>query len=196
MMIDGMARSSDLATITRDSIKFEEGAVHYRYYFTKETKSPSEVSTSIAAYPADRLICTPTVLQKYLQRTTGLTGLTVTHWVEGKQVQRIPLLLYQYQTKSVYLALSSQRIANIVTSALKAIDVTGFTAHSIRGASSSKCKNLGAPSDSICIRARWASEATFLKHYFKKCVYANLQPNYHTASLEFLMRVDARRVNC
>jgi hypothetical protein len=201
LLVDGMARASDVASITREGIRFEEDKAYYSYYFTKENKAPQETRTFVTGVPHARNICTVTVLKKYLDRTSGPSFICekIPHLVDGKEVLRTPLLLYEWKReRKLYPGLGSQRVSKIGVTALQAINVSEFKTHGIRGAASSKARNLGSPADVICARARWGSEATFNKFYFKQCAYitSNLQlgMNLRDAPLEWLLRLDAKRV--
>jgi hypothetical protein len=196
LLIDGMARASDIETITREGIVFRDQMVHFRYYWTKETKTPQEVPMSINDYPSQRSICTVTVMRKYLARTASaqFPVATRSQWVEGKLLPRTPLLIQDHKKKgdTFFPVLGRERIAKIAVIALKAIGAEGYTAHNVRGASASKCRNLGSPFDTICARARWANEQTFLVSYYRRCTYVG--PPFGDRQLEWLVRYAPQRV--
>ena len=196
MLIDCMARSSDLTTITREAITCDEKGAQFNFFYTKEAKAPGEILSYLRACPANPLICTVTVLRQYLRRTAALRIEPIMQKVNGISVQRTPLLISDFATQGLYKPLGSDRISNTAKAALQAIGVTVWKTHAIRGASSSKVVNLiPARRPEVCIRARWANETTFMKSYFKACQYnqAN-QAELREWSLERILRYQATRV--
>jgi hypothetical protein len=194
LLLDSMARSSDIASICRDTVRLQGDNVFFHFYYSKTAKVPSEFPAAIGAFPDDPLISTPVVMLKYIQRTAEYKTQPIQHWVDGKTVDRHPLLLYDYKDQNgFYPPLKKERIAKIANLALQSIGATGWGTHSTRGATSSKCYNLRAPLDWIILRARWANEQTFLKSYFKKCIYTNVPRNVQDMTLEQLLRFEARR---
>ena len=69
-----------------------------------------------------------------------------------------------------------------------------WTAKHVRGAAASKVINLGAETQSVLVRARWADYRTFLKYYFKRCVYSNTPADPKDRSVEALLRYPGNRV--
>ena len=194
LTIDGMARSSDITSITRDTIRFEDERVHFTYYATKESKSFQEVPMFINSYKEEKLICTVSVLQAYLTRTRDYSLHNniefVLHIVDGKEIRRSPLLVSDYRNRDdKFFELSTQRIAKINTDVLKKLNITVFKAHSYRGASSSKVYNLGGDIQRVLERARWASDATFRKYYLRKKAYQQHSRSNQYLTIEFLLRM-------
>ena len=68
-----------------------------------------------------------------------------------------------------YKAVTSSTIARWLKSLLEAagIDTSVFTAHSVRGASSSVAANLGITTNDILRAADWSSESVFQRFYYK-----------------------------
>ena len=54
-----------------------------------------------------------------------------------------------------------------ITMQMASINTEVFKAHSIRGASTSKCHSLHVPVETILKRARWTNATTFAKYYKK-----------------------------
>ena len=59
------------------------------------------------------------------------------------------------------------------------VDTSIFSAHSVRGASSSKASNMGISTNDILIAADWSSESVFETFYYK----ATQDPSYGRAVL-------------
>ena len=66
-------------------------------------------------------------------------------------------------------AVGSSTIARWLKSTLEAagVDTSIFSAHSVRGASSSKAANMGNTTNEILRAADWSSESVFQKFYHK-----------------------------
>ena len=190
LTIDGMARSADIESITRDTIQFTDSQVHFTFYNTKESKELCEIPSSIGCYNEDKLICTVTVMKAYVSRTENLRTTSIPHIVNGKSVMRTPLLLSDMKdTRGYYYGLGHERIAKVNLLTLRACGITIFTAHSLRGASASKVVNLGGPLPLVLSRARWAGESTFRKHYWKPKAYKEHSIILRHLALEFILRM-------
>ena len=195
LTIDGMARASDIASITRDTIRFDKDErVYFNYYSTKESKAVGEIPMCINGYREDKRICTVSVLRKYLTRTINYSRSRsielVTHMVQGVCVNRSPLLISDYRNRQqLYYGLSAERVASINNRVLKLLNIAVFRSHAFRGAASSKADNLGGDIQHILARARWASDATYRKYYFKKKIYRQYSSAHRFVPIEFLLRM-------
>jgi len=190
LAIDGMARSRDIGSITRDTIRFTDTQVHFSYYNTKEAKTVCEVPSSIGRYDEDKLICTVSVMQAYMTRTENLRTTRVPHLINGESVMRQPLLLSDMKDKKgFYFELGHERIAKVNLITLRDCGIAVFTAHSFRGAAASKVVNLGGSLPLVLARARWAGESTFRKHYWKAKVYRQHSTTNRHIAIEFILRM-------
>jgi integrase len=195
LAIDGMARASDLASINRDTIRSAGNRLHFHYYSTKESKNMNEIPMSIAAYGMNMLLCTVSVTMAYLSRTRDLTIAPTQQWNNGVLTSRRPLIISSFRNDDLkYFALDAQRIAKLGLFVLRTCGVTDFTFHSFRGSSSSKVVNLGGDLSLVLARARWASEATFRKNYFRAKVYLEVSPLNRKVLLEILLRMKTEKV--
>jgi integrase len=196
MMIDGMARPSDIETIDREDVKTTATRLSFNYYYTKEAKTIGLQPMYIDAYPSEPRICTVRCIQTYMRRTMLHIVATRERVVNKATVRRSPLFIWMSRRKKredMWHGLSTDRISNIAATAMEAADVKDFHASNIRGAASSKCKNLGLANDVIIARARWATKDTFLAHYYRGCTYTNRDPAHANWSIERLVRFAATR---
>jgi hypothetical protein len=84
---------------------------------------------------------------------------------------------------------TSSTVGRWIKSCLQAagIDVESFSAHSTRGAASSKAILMGVPIDSVLRAANWAAESTFRRFYNRELSAVSVseavltQTNSHTA---------------
>ena len=99
-------------------------------------------------------ICPVETLKGYEERTAP--------YREGQQNLFLALI-------KLYKGVTSSTIARWLKSLLEAagIDTAEFSAHSVRGASSSVAANLGITTNDILKAADWSSESVFKKFYYK-----------------------------
>ena len=108
------------------------------------------------AFPQERKLCVHTCLSDYLQRTEGIR--------ENLGMDNTTLILsYQYPHHPVKSATLARYVKNFLGQA--GIDLTVFTAHSTRSASSSKANNLGLSLKDISKAAGWKGHSTFQQFY-------------------------------
>jgi integrase len=196
LMIDAMARPSDIETIDRDEVRATPSALTYQYYFTKEAKARGLQPASIAAFTQDPAICTVRCVETYLRRTVWAIVATRDRLVNGVNKKRAPLFLSSYRTKKgeeMWGGLGTERIAKVVKETMGRAGITGWNAKHIRGAASSKCRNLGLPESTIIARARWAAASTFRANYWRACTYSNMEPAHAAWPIERLLRFTATR---
>ena len=89
--------------------------------------------------------------------------------------------------------MGKQRIAKVVKETMAKAGMADWHAKHIRGAASSKCRNLGLSEDSIIARARWAAANTFRANYWRACTYSNREPAHAAWPIERLLRFAAVR---
>ena len=156
-------RSQSIALIDIRNITITDHLVKIRFGdLLKQTRPgfhPNELV--IKAYAPDRRLCIVTVLKAYLERTKlkrkgGETSqLVISHIA--------PFLGVTRDTISRHLRTVMQNAG---------LDMTIFTPHSIRGASTSAACRAKVPMDTILNTAGWAKPSTFRK-YYKKPVKVN-----------------------
>ena len=200
MLIDGIARPSDIATIDREDMSpfLAAGApLSYSYYYTKERKVVGLQPRTIGRFDANPLICTPTCVTLYYQRTMLEVVTTRERLVNGSTVKRAPLFLASHsgeKEKKIYNGLTVQRISNIAKLCMYNAGIMAFHAKNIRGAAASKCRNLGMINDTICERARWSPRSnTFMQYYFRLCTYRDRDQAPAGGPIELLLRYNAIR---
>jgi len=128
--------------------------------FLKQNRPSYNVSSlHLKCYPPDRRLCVYFVLKEYLKRTKSLRTKT-------------DKLFISY-TKP-HGSVSRDTIARWikVVMARAGIDITQFTAHSVRAAVTSKAK-LTVPLEEIMQKAGWTNKSTFAKYYDKNILQEN-----------------------
>jgi len=113
---------------------------------------PGEVL--LKSYPADKRLCVHNYMTVYLERTLDVRGKT----------QELVLT-----TKKPIKAASTDSVARWVKTVMHqaGIDVSVYTAGSVRSASSSKAKQGGASMEEIMRAGGWARKSTFATFYDK-----------------------------
>lgn len=122
----------------------------------KTTKPGKHIGQlTFKAYAPDRRLCVVTVLKEYLKRTLEVRG----------KIQNL-LLTTTKPTK----AASRDTIRRWTKNALiqAGIDMTIFSPHSTRSASTSKAQASKLPLKTILQTAGWSTESTFSKYYCKE----------------------------
>ena len=113
---------------------------------------------NIKAYAPDRRLCVSTVLEEYVMRRNKLCGSRTTQLFITTQKPHGPA--------------TSDSIARWVKEVMReaGLDISKFTPHSIRAASTSAAARGGVPISSILSTAGWSRESTFRKYYNKPLV--------------------------
>lgn len=203
LMIDLFARSSDLARIFREQIRFFDDRMELFIRYPKECKTDTSVAMTVYRYRADPDWCSVTAVQAYIDSTSTWDIDCV---CEGGE-WFTPLFLHDSKSRGdsgalAFRALHAQRISKLVKGLLNVLFTSyEWPGHSLRGAASSKVINLRpdlrAPVHS---RGRWADpgvgSSNFDKSYLKRCVY---DLTGHLADrgpmlLEEIIRLPARRL--
>lgn len=146
-------RISELAHISRSVIYSSSGA---RLQLTSPTKTQFHSSLrqlDIKRLPQyDCIICPVASIEFYLS-------------LASKMKIKSNYLFVSY--RKPHLAVTPSTIARWIKTILASagIDITSFSAHSTRGASSSYAIEKGTPIDDVLKTANWRSESTFTKYY-------------------------------
>lgn len=107
-------------------------------------------------FPEDERICVVNCLETYIQRTENIR--------ENLEDQPQQLLLsYAYPHQPIGVCTIARYIKLFL--GMAGIDITVFTAHSTRSASTSKANNIGLTIKDICRAAGWRSDSCFQKYY-------------------------------
>jgi hypothetical protein len=196
LKIDAMARSADLEAIGYDTVSFLDDRVLFQMWNTKEKKEEGWTRATIGAVTSDIGSCTVEALKEYVKRTKKCKRKEKTVG-EGKYASTFrPLFISSYPDGKIYPGIGKEAIAkavkNIITACI--VDDRKWTAHSIRGAASSKCYNLGCDLNRILTRGRWASSTTFINHYYRECTYVQRSEAHKLTPIETLLRMKADRV--
>lgn len=157
-----LARTADLASIDWSTVKFTEGAVNFSLSRPRKAqKSGPLQSFSLKSLP-DRSIDPVSCLGCYISLTDSLRS----------QNSRHALFI---GLRKPHNPVSASTIGRWIKDQLgdAGVDTSMFTAHSVRGAGSSKAAaSPGVPIASILSAAHWSSESTFSKFYRREIVSA------------------------
>jgi hypothetical protein len=138
----------------------------------KQSRQGKPVATFFyPSFPSNSLLCPVTTLKAYEERTANVRG------TETK------LFLAIIKPNK---AVASSTIARWLKSLLQAagIDISIFSAHSVRGASSTTAANMGITTNDILKAADWSSESVFQKFYYK----STENPSFGRAVLDSAQR--------
>ena len=152
-------RSQSMQMLDVRNLTVSDHSVKIRFGDTLKTTRPGfhQKEISVKAYAPDRRLCIVTVLREYLSRTK----------VVRKAVIGKTQLFLSYNKP--FEPVSRETIARWIRFVmLKAgLDVSMFTPHSIRAASTSAACRYAVPMDTILNTAGWKNDCTFRKYYNK-----------------------------
>jgi len=142
------------------------------FYVTKllkhSRKSHHQEPLEFLAFKDNPSLCIVSILKEYLERTQSLR----THLNESRL-----FISYQAPHKPVSRDTVKRWIKTLMKMA--GVDVTTFTAHSTRAASTSGALKSGVPIQTILSAAGWSQESTFAKFYKK-----NIRQNFGHSFLD------------
>lgn len=210
-----ICRSHDLTVIYRPSIVWEANRVRFRLRGPKEARGKFTNLISVVKLETDaedeKLICPFRAWRCYWERTKEYRknwlqenspagcGIFVSKNMRVKSTLRgEPLERWASSEEKDYASLGSQSLAKIMKGVMKqaGVDTSVFKAHSARSAMASLMLDIGgADVESLLKRARWKSQATFVKWYrraiekdqegdgrFTQVLSVALQPNTHSVT--------------
>ena len=151
-------RVQTLSTLSVKNLCFSQDgntAVFRLTQVLKHSRKGSLGTISIQAFPRDPRICVLRTLKTYLSRTEE---------IRDKSTDKLLIT-----TTPPFKAASTVSIARWTkeTLANAGIDISVFSAHSVRGATTSKMSVLNIPIQEIMKKGAWKSESTFQKFYKK-----------------------------
>ena len=155
LAITTLLRVSELASIDRQSVVISETkATFVLSKPRKAQRSGSLHSFSLLKFPSDPVICPVDALGHYVYRTDPS---------RSDLNSRSLFIALRRPFRPVVGATLGRWMKDVMESA--GIDTSRFSAHSARGASSSRAARIGVPMDSILGTAHWARESTFTRFY-------------------------------
>ena len=151
--------SGQRVTVLRtDYMHKSQGKVFFYINAILKTTKPNNHKKTLVfmTYPENKKLCVVQCLEDYLLRT---------ELIKENSCEGNPQLIISHRTP--YKPVNPQTIARYVLKFLgmAGIDITVFTAHSIRKASTSKANNMGLSLKDIAKAAGWSNETTFQKFY-------------------------------
>ena len=150
------SRSADLSQLNLSGKQYKPAGVAFKpSSLAKQSRQGKPITEFFfPSFPHDPGLCPVVTLKAYEERTVPC------------RVGETKLFLALIKP---HKAVTSSTIARWLKSLLEAagIDTTVFTAHSVRGASSSAAANLGITTNDILKAADWSSESVFQRFYYK-----------------------------
>lgn len=150
-------RTQTVHLLSIDGMRKEHNCCILQYRdFLKQSRTGNSFSfVTLKKYTVDRRLCCVTVLYEYLNRTKRLRGNITDLFIS-----------FIKPHKSVSRSTISRWLKTVMIKS--GIDVSKYTVHSIRAASSSKAKTCAVPIENIMSAVGWTSEKTFAKFYDKE----------------------------
>ncbi len=150
-----LLRSAELTSIQAQSIVFSESGVSFSLgRLRKAQKSGPLQRITAAAWPDNSIICPVSFLRAYITSTSSVRNET-----NANQ-------LFIGSNKP-FKPITSSTMSRWLKDQLKeaGVDISIFSAHSIRGAAASKAAAAGVCIQSILDQGHWARESTFARFY-------------------------------
>lgn len=155
LSLSTFARVSELASISRSSIQFSEwGSSFTLSKLRKSQRSGALPVVRFKKFTGDPRLCPVTCMKNYIQATDGLVD---DRFGDG----------FLMSSRKPFKPIGASTVARWVKSLLKeaGVDVSTFSAHSTRGAASSKAFNKGLLVETILKTGNWSTESIFFRFY-------------------------------
>ena len=150
------SRSADLSQLDLKGRQYRpDGLTFLPTSLAKQSRQGKTIKEFFfPSFPGNKNICPVKAVQAYESRTSTLR----------ESATRLFLSFIR-----PHKPVTSSTIARWLKSLLEiaGVDTTIFTAHSVRGASTSKAANMGVTTMDILKAADWSSESVFQKFYYK-----------------------------
>lgn len=161
MALVGANRSSELAALDLRFRTFSPEGVTFRLATLTKKRNPGTPPRELffGSFPADPDLCVQACLKEYEKRTQPFRRITM------KQETDKLFLSYVKPYKPV----SSQRLAHWLKAVMEeaGVDISVYSAHSIRGASATSAEKQGVSMNDILKMADWSTESTFRRFYYR-----------------------------
>jgi hypothetical protein len=150
-------RASDLAAISKRSIKFSTNRVSFSLTRPRKAQKSGALQSFTLERLGDETLDPVACLKCYISMTESF-----------RKDSNNELLFIS--SVGLHNPVKSQTISNWIKKVLKdaGIDVEIFSGHSTRGAAASKAVAVGASLDSVLSAGHWASSSTFRKFYHRE----------------------------
>ena len=156
-------RVSDLAKLSRDSLRVHATHLRYRFFGTKELSAPKFTATQGLSRAQATLVCPVSALHDYVQRTSGAQFL---HRDRSGSFDQVFMAMKPVPKSSVFKPVGAQTCSRWMKQVMHSAGVsTHWTGGSIRMAGSSKALDEGEPIDAVMSIGRWTSWSVFKKFY-------------------------------
>ncbi len=150
-------RASDLAAISKRSIKFSTNRVSFSLTRPRKAQKSGALQSFTLERLGDETLDPVACIKCYISMTESF-----------RKDSNNELLFIS--SVGLHNPVKSQTISNWIKKVLKdaGIDVEIFSGHSTRGAAASKAVAVGASLDSVLSAGHWASSSTFRKFYHRE----------------------------
>ena len=149
-------RGQSLHLLDIRNVTVSSGYIKFKFGDILKTSRPGyqQGEITVKAYAPDRRLCLVTVVKEYLEKTKQLRKDTTAMFISTTKPH-----------KKVSRDTISRRFKVAMTKA--GLDMSLFTAHSVRSASTSAAGRANVPLQTILKTAGWSRQTTFSKYYEK-----------------------------
>ena len=158
MALANTDRCSDLAALDLSFRSFQHGGVKFAIPgLTKTRKDGPPIEAFYSEFPENQKLCPIRTLKCYEKRSKN---------VRQSEGSRNPLVLATCRPHRPVKACTIGNWLKVIMSRA-GIDTQHFTAHSTKGAATSKAKSSGVSTSDILRAANWSSSSTFTRFYHR-----------------------------
>ena len=151
-----LLRVSEIASISKDSVHFSSDGVSFSLSRLRKTQKSGAYRSFSIRRMENPILCPVDCLGHYVYTSDNL---------RSNSNQKYLLLGLRPPHKSVSGTTVGRWVKDYLS--LAGIDSRIFSAHSTRGAASSKAAKMGVPIDSILKTANWSRQSTFSRFYHR-----------------------------
>lgn len=182
-MLVSMRRTSDISHMTVDNYETLPNKLVFhldvpvKNYNNRNFHQAKSLQTmTIKAYKPDKNLCPVETLKQYIKTTSHI---------------RKSRFLFVH-TKTPFSQVSSATFRRWIVDTLENAGIVGYSAHSVRNASSSKAFFSGFSLKQVAFQAGWSTLSTFIEHYLQPINNKKSNNTQHKTQLERTKQTVAR----
>ena len=191
MVLDALARGSDLARVCGKHMRWQEKKVTVYAFWTKEEKKLSW-TPFVFRCSCDTLknACTFCAMRDYEQRPKVAQRRKLAKDLEFKtEAGSVKAKPFFISTRCKTEAISKETLRSDLKAVMLQAGIDHvWTPHDLRGATASKLWNLQAGQQRVLDLGRWRSKKTFQDHYFKRSFFLEASPENRKLPTRYLLR--------
>ena len=164
LAITSAHRGKELHLLTVNLVNVHDKHTSFQFYKKHKKTKPGEKPkpSTFHKSPGNPLLCPCLTLQDYMSRSR--------EWRIRDDASKLSYPDQLFSSSRVpHQAVTKPTVAKWMVDMIRkaGVDVSTYTSHSTRGASTSKAASLGVPIDTIVKQGNWSNKSVFEKFYYK-----------------------------